>query len=361
MLYKKKPDLRGARMSFFKNKKVLIIGGTGTIGQGLLHQILEQDPTVVRIFSRDEHKQFEMQQKWGNHPGIRFLIGDVRDATRLLRAMEDIDYVFHAAAMKHVPACEYNPFEAVQTNILGTQNVIQASISAGVKKTVFTSTDKAIAPTNTYGASKLMAERLISAAQNQTGSNNTIFAAVRFGNVMGSRGSVIPLFKKQMLENGEITVTDPEMSRFMMTQSQATGLTMEAMQIAQGGEVFVLKMPVIVLKDLIKVVIEEVAHQVKFTPADIRIKQIGLRPGEKMFEELMTDLESAHAYELPNMFIIPNDFSKKQVFYDGAKKGNGSGKSYSSDQITPIAIEQVRSMVVNNRLHLVFENEWRFR
>lgn len=287
----------------YTNKNILIIGGTGTIGRRLTKELLEQNPKVIRIFSRDEYKQFEMQQELQNHKNIRYLIGDVRDENRLLRAMEDIDYVFHLAAMKHVPACEYNPFEAVQTNVLGTQNVIQAALTTNVKKVLFTSTDKAIAPTNTYGATKLTAERLISAAQYQKGPKQTIFSSVRFGNVMGSRGSVIPLFIKQIVKENKITVTDANMLRYMMTSTQAINLILEANEIAKGGEVFVLKMPIIKLCDLVDVLIEEVTQKYNVSKA-VAIKQIGIRPGEKMFEELMTEDEVRVGLETNNMYII---------------------------------------------------------
>jgi UDP-N-acetylglucosamine 4,6-dehydratase len=333
---------------FYYGKKILIIGGTGTIGRCILKTLLLEQPDVIRILSRDEHKQFELQQELSEYKNIRYLIGDVRDIDRLRRAMEDIDYVFHVAAMKHVPACEYNPFEAVQTNVIGTQNVIQASLSTGVKKTIFTSTDKAIAPTNTYGASKLMAERLISAAQNQTGPSQTVFAAVRFGNVMGSRGSVIPLFKSQIIQRREVTVTDATMSRFMMTQRQAADLTIKAIKIAQGGEIFVLKMPVILLSNLVEVIIQEVTAKLGIDPREVNVREIGLRPGEKMYEELMTDIESLQALELPDMFIIPNAFLNKRVYYEGtiaAQKQN-----YSSDQQPPISREQLQKMLYENGL-----------
>ncbi len=287
----------------YKNKNILIIGGTGTIGRRLTKKLLEQNPKVIRIFSRDEYKQFEMQQELHRHKNIRYLIGDVRDENRLLRAMEDIDYVFHLAAMKQVPACEYNPFEAVQTNVLGTQNVIQAALTTNVKKVLFTSTDKAIAPTNTYGATKLTAERLISAAQYQKGPKQTIFSSVRFGNVMGSRGSVIPLFIKQILKENKITVTDANMLRYMMTSTEAINLILEANEMAKGGEVFVLKMPIIKLCDLVDVLIEEVTQKYNLSKA-VAIKQIGIRPGEKMFEELMTEDEVRVGLETSNMYII---------------------------------------------------------
>ncbi|GKU76811.1 SDR family NAD(P)-dependent oxidoreductase [Paenibacillus sp. L3-i20] len=332
---------------YFKNKKVLIIGGTGTIGQSLLNTILQDGPDVVRIFSRDEHKQFEMQQQMRHQSNIRFLIGDVRDYERVRRAMQDIDYVFHVAAMKHVPSCEYNPFEAVQTNIIGTQNVIQASLDCGVKKTVFTSTDKAISPTNTYGASKLMAERLIAAAQYYGSAGKTIFAAVRFGNVMGSRGSVIPLFERQIIEKSRITITDRNMSRFMMTLKQATELTIEALMKAQGGEIFVLKMPVIRLQDLAECVVQEVAKRIGINPHSIAMDEIGLRPGEKMYEELMTQEEAAHALEFNRMFLIPNSFVGQRLYLHA---NPAKVKSYSSHNDSAISKTQVSEILADNNL-----------
>ncbi|WP_372629527.1 SDR family NAD(P)-dependent oxidoreductase [Cohnella sp.] len=297
-------------MGFYTGKKILIVGGTGTIGYHLTKRLLQESPQVVRIFSRDEYKQFEMSIEFQEHSSkLRFLIGDVRDQQRLNRAMEDIDYVFHLAAMKHVPFCEYNPFEAVQTNVIGTQNVIQAAIQANVKKVLFTSTDKAVSPSNTYGATKLTAERLISAAGYQKGPKSTSFASVRFGNVMGSRGSVIPLFTKQILEQRKISVTDLQMTRYMMTPNQAISLMLEANSISAGGEVFVLKMPLVKLSDLAEVIIQGVttAYQIR---DEIKIEEIGLRRGEKMAEELMTLDESQKIVEHPYMFIIPPLFSQ---------------------------------------------------
>ncbi|ADU31858.1 polysaccharide biosynthesis protein [Evansella cellulosilytica] len=303
-------------MSLYRNKSILIIGGTGTIGQHLLKELLQHSPKVIRIFSRDEHKQFELHQDYLAHDNIRYLIGDVRDERRLSRAMEDIDYVFHLAAMKHVPACEYNPFEAVQTNVLGTQNVIQAAVQNKVKRVLFTSTDKAISPTNTYGATKLTAERLISAAEYQKGPNKTIFSSVRFGNVMGSRGSVIPLFKKQILNDKRITLTNANMLRYMMTPNQAIQLILKANSIALGGEVFVLKMPIIKMQDLVEVIIEEMKDKC-FINEEILIDTIGLRPGEKRYEELMTEDEYRISIETKEMYILPPPFGGKGRKYKG--------------------------------------------
>jgi UDP-N-acetylglucosamine 4,6-dehydratase len=324
----------------FNGKSILIIGGTGTIGQHLLFEILKANPKVVRIFSRDEYKQFELQQKLYKYKNIRYLIGDIRDETRLLRAMEDIDYVFHLAAMKHVPACEYNPFEAVKTNVIGTQNVIQSAVSAGVERVLFTSTDKAISPTNTYGATKLTAERLISAAEYQKGPKQTIFTSVRFGNVMGSRGSVIPLFKQQILNERRITVTSLDMIRYMMTPSQAISLLIKVSEMSYGGEVFVLKMPSVLLSDLAEVMIEEVTEKYKIKDS-IKIEQIGLRPGEKMFEELMTEDEARVALETKDMYILQPYYGGEKRQYDGA----------NVSPITPFLGNPIDRETLRNWLH----------
>lgn len=306
----------------YEGKKILITGGTGTIGHHLIKRLLKENPGVIRIFSRDEYKQYNMQLEfYDSIHKLRFLIGDIRDQQRLVRAMEDIDCVFHLAAMKHVHLCEYNPFEAVQTNVIGTQNVIQAAIMAGVKKVLFTSSDKAISPTNNYGATKLTAERLISAAEYQKGPKSTVFSSVRFGNVIGSRGSVIPLFKKQILEKGHVTVTDLKMVRYMMTPEQAISLMLKANDLACGGEVFVLKMPIVRLSDLVEVVIEETKKKY-YIKSDIDIKEIGLRPGEKMYEELMTPDEQRVSLETADMYIIPSMFSEQNRKYPNTIKSH---------------------------------------
>lgn len=325
----------------FNGKKVLIIGGTGTIGGYLTKEILKSNTEVIRIFSRDEYKQYNMSLEYSDHASrMRYLIGDVRDYQRLCRAMEDIDYVFHLAAMKHVPFCEYNPFEAVQTNVIGTQNVIQAAIQCGVKKVLFTSTDKAVNPTNTYGATKLTGEKLVSAAEYQKGPKATIFCSVRFGNVMGSRGSVIPLFKEQIRHDGIVTVTDVEMTRYMMTPLQATSLILKAMAISEGGEVFVLKMPMIKIIDLVEVMIEEVSKKYSIKQS-IEIKEIGLRPGEKMYEELMMENEAINAIETDDMFIIPS------IFHTG---DNELSKRNDQQTVTPIDKETLRDWLITEEL-----------
>ncbi|MBF8982975.1 polysaccharide biosynthesis protein [Lutibacter sp. B2] len=332
----------------FKDKSILVIGGTGTIGKSLVKTLLKYEPKVIRVLSIDEYEQFKAMNELGHHKNLRFLYGDVREYERMVRAMEGINIVFHAAALKHVHLCEYNPFEAVKTNVMGTQNVIEAAINCKVEKVIFTSTDKTISPTNTYGATKLLAERLISSADYSKGAHNTVFAAVRFGNVMGSRGSVIPLFKKQILENRTITLTDSKMTRFMMTLSEATNLTIEACKRAQGGEIFVLKMPVIRVSDLAEVVIEETAKLYDISKNEISIKEIGLRLGEKMYEELMTYEESKQAVEFENMFAVPPLFTEKRYSYG---EGNATlQKTYSSNDEEPISKEDVRQLIVKEGL-----------
>ncbi|WP_088187762.1 UDP-N-acetylglucosamine 4,6-dehydratase family protein [Desulfosporosinus sp. FKA] len=327
----------------FTGKRILITGGTGTVGRSLLETLLPENPEVIRIYSRDEFKQFELQQEFRGTPNLRFLLGDVRDYSRLVRAFEGIDYIFHTAALKHVPACEYNPFEAVQTNVVGTQNVIQAALESGVKKVTFTSTDKAISPTNAMGATKLMAERLIVAAEYQKGSGATAFSAVRFGNVMGSRGSVIPLFEQQIREKRKITLTSPDMTRFMMTVSEATRLTMDAMQLADGGEVFVFKMPIVRLGDLAKVIIDLVCEKYGIRVSEVEIQQIGLRPGEKMYEELMTFEESRNAYEYSHMYAIPAPFGGKLSAKQKIKKAPEG--NYSSKSGQTLTLDEIRSLI----------------
>lgn len=332
-------------MGYYTNKKILIIGGTGTIGNGLVKKLLEQQPEVIRIFSRDEYKQFMMEKEFGDIKKFRYLIGDVRDYERVEKAMSGIDVVFNLAAMKHVPACEYNPTEAIKTNVTGIENVVNAAINNNVDSVVFTSSDKAINPTNTYGATKLLAEKLVQAANFSKGNAKTRFTAVRFGNVMGSRGSVIPLFIKQIKEQKCITITDEKMTRFMMTLSEAVNLIMLAGEISYGGEAFVLKMPVVKLKDLAEVVIEEICEKNNLSADEINIETIGLRAGERKFEELMTEEESEFAYDIGRMYaVIPITYANEMAkFYESHMKAKVG--SYNSTNISPIHKEEVKILL----------------
>ncbi|WP_150271188.1 SDR family NAD(P)-dependent oxidoreductase [Paenibacillus tepidiphilus] len=332
---------------FFKNRRILVIGGTGTVGRSIVKHILQEEPEVIRVFSRDEHKQFELQNELNRDARISLLIGDIRNYDRVSEAMEGMDYVFHTAAMKHVSFCEKNPLEAVLTNIIGTYNVIKAAKQHNVQKVVFTSTDKAISPTNNYGATKLSAEKLISSAEYAKGRGGTVFCAVRFGNVLGSRGSVIPLFVKQVREGKAITVTDLSVTRFMMTLDQATQLTIQSLQMSKGGETFILKMPVIKLKDLAELVAEETPKKYRMAPSGVDIVEIGLKPGEKRYEELMTYDESLSAYELPGLYIVPSPFAPKQTYKHASRPKPGT---YSSEGAIPLTKEEVRKIIMEQNL-----------
>lgn len=333
----------------FENKNILIIGGTGSIGSRLFLELLKQKPKVIRIYSRDEYKQFEMMHSLGineDNPRVRFLLGDIRDKERLIRAMNEIDVVFDLAALKHVPSCEYNPFEAVQTNVIGTQNVIDAAIRCNVANVIYTSSDKSISPTNTMGATKLVAERLIASTDYARGKSRTIFSAVRFGNVMGTRGSVIPLFKQQILKHKHVTLTMKNMTRFMMSISQAVELILKAADNAKGGEIFVLKMPVIKLEDLAYAIIDTVCEKHNINPKEVKIKEIGLRPGEKMYEELMTEQESVQSAEYEDYFAIFPLHKLPVISINPLFKT----KAYRADQYTPISREEIKEILLKEDL-----------
>ena len=333
---------------FLQNKNILITGGTGSLGRELVYEIIKHNPKVVRIFDVDETEQFEFQHELKEHKDTaRFLLGDVRDRERLIRATEDVDIIFHTAALKHVMACEYNPFEAVKTNILGIQNVIDAAIANNVEKIIFTSSDKAVNPSNTMGATKLLAERLMTAANYYKGKRKCTFSSVRFGNVIGSRGSVIPLFDQQIKSGGPVTVTDKEMSRFMMSMSQAVELVFRSAELAQGGEVFIFKMPTINIMDLAEVLVEELAPRYGHKAKDIEVKIIGTIPGEKMYEELMTEDEATRSLEREDMFIIA------PLIMDGLSKYDGSAydatpirsKDYVSKDVGPLTENEIRAIL----------------
>lgn len=333
----------------FKNKIVLVTGGTGSIGSEIVRNILKEEPQVVRIYSRDESKQFLMQQELKEFKNVRYLIGDIRDKERLSYAAENVDFIFNAAALKHVPSCEYNPMEAIKTNVLGVQNIIEVAIQHNVKKVIAISTDKVVNPMNTMGATKLLSEKLISAANQYKGSRDTIFSCVRFGNVMGSRGSVIPLFKQQIKEGKNITLTHKDMTRFMMSIPQAAELVLKAARISRGGEVFVLKMPTLKIIDLAVSLIKSYEFAVG-SSFNAGIVEIGIRPGEKLFEELMTADEAERAYQNDEMFIITSPFDSSLKAYDGFKKVEK--KEYSTLNAPRLSIEEIIDLL--NKYQLGF-------
>lgn len=278
------------------NKSILITGGTGSLGKALTAHIVKHYPDVKRlvIFSRDEQKQFQMAQDYPNNlfPNIRFFIGDVRDRDRLIRAMQGIDYVIHAAAMKHVPIAEYNPDECIATNVGGAQNVVHACLSAGVERVVALSTDKACAPINLYGATKLTSDKLFVAANNIKGNNPIRFSVVRYGNVMGSNGSVIPFFIKKKKE-GLLPITDPTMTRFNISLQGGVDMVMHALEHAWGGEIFVPKIPSYHITDVATAICPECEQKV-----------VGIRPGEKIHEEMITPSDSFNTYDVGKYYVI---------------------------------------------------------
>jgi UDP-N-acetylglucosamine 4,6-dehydratase len=277
----------------YRDKTILITGGTGSFGRKFAEIMLQEShPKKLIIFSRDELKQHEMRVSGFDHPSLRYFIGDVRDENRLRRAMNGVDIVIHAAALKQVPACEYNPIEAVMTNVFGARNVIEAALDAEVRKVIAISSDKAVNPVNLYGATKLVAEKLFVQANAYSGTIHTRFSCVRYGNVLGSRGSVIPLFLEQR-NNGSVTVTDPRMTRFWLTLERGVRFVIRCIEEMQGGEVFVPKIPSMNIKDLAEVL-----------APGCQLKKIGIRPGEKLHEVLISEDEARQTLELADMFII---------------------------------------------------------
>lgn len=306
-----------------ENKVVLLTGGTGSFGQKFTENVLKNyRPRAIRIFSRGELLQWEMNQKFGNEPRLRFLIGDVRDKDRVFRAMNGVDIVVHAAALKQVPACEYNPIEAVKTNVDGTTNVIDAAIENGVEKVIGISTDKAVHPVNLYGATKMVMERLLTQANVYTGGRRTRFSCTRYGNVIGSRGSVVPLFFEQR-KTGSITITDTRMTRFWLTLNQGVNFVINSLEKMNGGEIFIPKIPSTKIIDLASVIAPEA-----------KVNITGIRPGEKLHEVLLTEDEARHAKEFKEYFIIEPEYS---FWNSNDSEGSTSlpeGFSYTSENNT---------------------------
>ena len=306
----------------FNDQVVLVTGGTGSFGKRFIGRILELDhPKKVIVFSRDELKQYEFQQVVDD-PRLRFFIGDVRDEKRLKRAFSSVDTVVHAAAMKQVPTCEYNPFAGVRTNFLGAVNVITAAIDSGVKKVISISTDKAVNPINLYGATKLCAEKVITQGNSYSTPEGTCFASARYGNVVGSRGSVVPLFKKQR-EAGMLTITDARMTRFWITLTQAVDFVRKVVALMEGGEIFVPKIPSTKITDLARVI----APGCDWT-------EIGIRPGEKIHEILVTEDEAPYTLDMEAFYLIQPRFPwwRKKAPHEG--KTLPAGFAYASDTNT---------------------------
>jgi UDP-N-acetylglucosamine 4,6-dehydratase (inverting) len=322
-------------------KSVLITGGTGSFGKAFVKTVLARYPDVRRlvVFSRDELKQFEMAQKFDpeQYPALRYFIGDVRDGARLRRAMEGIDIVIHAAALKQVPAAEYNPFEFIKTNILGAQNVIEACLDSGVNRVVALSTDKAAAPINLYGATKLCSDKLFTAANNIKGSRDLRFSVVRYGNVMGSRGSVIPFFLDRR-STGVIPITDPQMTRFNITLQEGVDMVLWALANAEGGEIFVPKIPSYRITDLAMAI-----------APDCRQALVGVRPGEKIHEEMITTSDSLNTVDLGDYYAILSASGGHSIAaYCQARGGRpvAAGFSYNSGTNEQfLTVDDIRSLI----------------
>ena len=315
---------------------ILVTGGTGSFGKKFVELMLaEYHPAKLIVFSRDELKQHEMRVAGFDHPSLRYFIGDVRDVDRLRRAMHGVDIVIHAAALKQVPACEYNPMEAIKTNILGSSNVVEAALDVQVKKVLALSTDKAVNPINLYGATKLAAEKLMVQSNSYAGGMATRFSCVRYGNVVGSRGSVVPIFLQQKA-TGKLTITDERMTRFWLTLEQGVRFVIQCVEKMHGGEVFVPKIPSMKIVDLARAI-----------APGIKLEVVGIRPGEKLHEVLISENESRSTIEMENMYVVQPSLGS-WFGHDWQSEGKGlpAGFRFGSDNNPQwLSVEQIREMV----------------
>ncbi len=319
----------------FKGKKILITGGTGSIGMGLVKQLIKCKPKAIRVFTNDENSIFEARRKIGENPVCTFFVGDVRDRERLDLAIRDVDIVFHAAAMKHVDICEQNPFDAVKTNVIGTSNILEASLIENVSKFILISTDKATHPTSTLGASKLLAERLTLNASSYRGTGKTIFSIVRFGNVIGSRGSVFQIFLEQIKKGVHLTVTDRDMTRFIMSISDAASMILKVTHITKDKEIFILKMPSVRIEDLAKSMIHTYAKKFPEMKNIPSIKISKSRERERLSEFLITSDELPYCHDIGAMYKISiKKTTKKNSFIN-----------FSSQTATKISQEKINQVI----------------
>jgi UDP-N-acetylglucosamine 4,6-dehydratase len=320
-----------------KDKTVLITGGTGSFGHKFVEHALKLEAKKIIVFSRDELKQYEMSKQFPRQKQLRFFIGDVRDKERLYRAFNDVDIVIHAAAMKHVDACEYNPFEAIKTNIHGAQNIIEAAIDCGVEKVIALSTDKACSPVNLYGATKLASDKLFVAANSYVGDKPTSFSVVRYGNVVGSRGSVVPFFKS-IMHKGTLPITDERMTRFWITLDQGVQFVLDSLQRMHGGEIFIPKIPSMKVVDLAKAIAPE-----------CEINIVGIRPGEKLHESMITVDDARHTVEFDDYYVIEPEFN----WWGAGKLINGNKllenfEYNSASNIEWLSVDDLRELLKND-------------
>ncbi|MBN1799975.1 MAG: SDR family NAD(P)-dependent oxidoreductase [Candidatus Lokiarchaeota archaeon] len=341
----------------YKDKIILVTGGTGTIGSEIVEQLLKFEPKTIRILSNSENELWETRLRFKDHLSqLRFLLGDIRNLERIRIASENVDYIFNAAAIKHVPISEYNPMEASSVNIFGLSNVIDAAYYNNVKKMVHISTDKAINPTTVMGATKMIGERLCLSREMTKGTHNTTISCVRFGNVLGSRGSIIPLIKDQIKNEDYVTLTDEKMKRFFLSISDAIGLVLKSATLSKGGEIFVLKMPVILIKDLIEVIIEEYCPKIGKDPSTLTIITIGPRIKEKLDEELISPIEFSSCYETDDMYIIyphtflTHDITRNKIDINGSKIVDKNEFLYNTKHLPTISKEEIRNVLNKNNL-----------
>jgi FlaA1/EpsC-like NDP-sugar epimerase len=339
----------------WKDKRVLITGVCGTVGRELFRQLRDRNPAEIIGLDNDESELFFLSEKFRDHANVNFHLCDVRDEQSLTVRARGADIILHTAALKHVMLCEKSPPDAVRTNIDGVQNVITAATEVGAERVLFTSSDKAVNPTNVMGTSKLMGERLLTAAnaRQRSDENGPIFASTRFGNVLGSRGSVIPLFREQIRDGGPVTLTDPRMTRFIMTLEEATELVLDSVFMAKGGEVFVTKMPAIRIEDLAEVMVEELAPQFGYEADDVPIDVVGAKPGEKFYEELMNEEETRRTVELPEYFAVLPAFKSvyQDIDYDYPGMDEvGIDRVYNSESEPAMEKEELRTYLVEKAL-----------
>jgi FlaA1/EpsC-like NDP-sugar epimerase len=320
--------------AYYRDKVTLVTGAAGTIGSQIVARLSSFGSTAVRALDNDETRLFVLERVVKS-PNIRVFVGDIRDKDRLERAFEGVDIVFHGAALKHVPLCEYNPFEAAKTNVIGTQNVIEAALDKEVKKVVLISTDKAVNPTNVMGATKLVAERLFVSANHYKGKRPTSFSCVRFGNVLDSRGSVLPIFKEQITRGGPVTITNRRMTRFVMRISDAAELILQAGAASQGGEIYILKMNALSIIDLAEALVEVQAMKSGYSPGDIELTETGKRKGEKMHEELMTKDEAQCVVDAGPYFVLNSSDNTAKILHKA---------SYSSKQQKKLTKDEIKQL-----------------
>jgi FlaA1/EpsC-like NDP-sugar epimerase len=342
--------------SIFEGKSIFITGVCGTVGSELVRQLLtvpEYAPAEVIGIDNNESQLFFLDQQYLKDSRARFFVADIRDREELISKMAGINVVFHCAALKHVILCERSPEQALQTNIQGVQNIIAASKANGVERVIFTSSDKAVNPTNVMGTSKLMGERLMTAANSNKRSKGPVFASTRFGNVLGSNGSVIPIFHNQIANGGPVTLTHSDMTRFVMSIEESVRLVIDSAILAKGGEVIITKMPVVRIIDLAKAMIEELSPRYGFTPGDIQITEIGTKPGEKLYEELMSPEETRRAFELKKYFSVLPAFRGiyHDIQYDYPDLVSAAVTNpYVSAEEKPMSVQEIRRLLKEYKL-----------